>query len=48
MSRVSLLKVFNDSQRMQIVVKPKSKPLQAAIKRSLPRVPKWRVSDVVR
>ena len=48
MPRVSLLKVLNNSQRMQIVVKPQSIPLQASIQRTLARVPERRMSYVVR
>jgi hypothetical protein len=47
MARVSLLKVFDNSQRMQIVVEPLSMPLQAAIQRALTGVPKRRVPDVM-
>jgi hypothetical protein len=48
MPRISLLKVLNNSQRMQIVVEPQSMPLQAAIQRTFPCMPKRRVPDIMR
>ena len=48
MTRVPLFKVLNNSQRMQIVVEPQSMPLQAAIQRTFPCMPKRRVPDIMR
>ncbi len=47
MRGISLLKVLDDSKRMQIVVEAQAMPLQALVKRTFPRVAEGRVTDVV-
>ena len=44
---VSLLKVLDDSQRVQVVVKEKSVPSHRRIQRLLPGMAEWRMADVM-
>ena len=47
MRRVTLLEVFDDAQRMKIVVEAQTVTLQAAIERSLAGVTEGRMPDIV-
>ena len=47
MRRVPLLEVLHDAQRMKVVIEAQPMPLQAFVQRSLARVPKRRMPDVV-
>src|SRR5579859_4028483 len=45
--RIALLKILDDPQRMQVVVKGKSVPAHRGIERFFSGVTEWRMSDVM-
>ena len=47
MCRVTLLKMLDDSQRVDVMVEAPPMTLEAAVQCALAGMPKWRVADVV-